>query len=71
MSNVIAFPETKPTSGPLAGIFDEARVRAYAERHAQEHPERILEMNVRLRLASKTAELLHNMIEEIRTELDA
>ncbi len=71
MSNVIAFPDTRPISEPPASVFDEAHIRAYAVRYAKQQPERITDMNIRLRLAVQAAELLHVLIEGIKADLDA
>lgn len=69
MSNILAFPDLRACVAISDGIIDQAQVRAYAERCMPHRPQRVLDLRLKLQLASKTAELLQHMIDSINHEL--
>ena len=70
MSNILAFPSGRFTGISSGSFIDAAHILAYCERHAVQQPQRVLDLSVQLQLANKTAELLQNLLESIRFELD-
>ena len=65
MSNILAFPDLRAHLPAVATVFDEAQVRAFAERH----PERITDLAGKMRLASQIALLLVRLVDDINSEV--
>lgn len=71
MTNVIPFPDLRISQAVDSEIFNEAQVRAFVERFQRDAPEAVVELTNKMRVATKTAQLLQLLITEIQIRLDA